>query len=160
MSSTIESESQENEISEPKTIYNNTIDGFKMIESRRGFLNANTVGLQNKVSKDSLGQIMGVYCVRWRRVGEMAENESKFLVNSIQIVEAPLNIHCFLDEIMFVKVPMTLVISLRNTSNSTLHLKTGLRNADNFMFAGHSQVLDRRREYLQINSSSMNKFMS
>ena len=151
MSSTIESESQENEISEPKTIYNNTIDGFKMIESRRGFLNANTVGLQNKVSKDSLGQIMGVYCVRWRRVGEMAENESKFLVNSIQIVEAPLNIHCFLDEIMFVKVPMTLVISLRNTSNSTLHLKTGLRNADNFMFAGHSQVLDRRREYLQIN---------
>lgn len=140
----IENENQENvqndEIPEPKTIYNHTIDGFNMIESRKGFLNANTITLHNKVSNEILPQIMGIYCVRWRRSGQLSENESKFLVKSIEIVEAPLSIHCYLDETMYVKVPMTLIISLRNTTNSTLHLKTGLKNADNFMFAGHSQV--------------------
>lgn len=137
----IENENQENvqndEIPEPKTIYNHTIDGFNMIESRKGFLNANTITL---LSQSLLPQIMGIYCVRWRRSGQLSENESKFLIKSIEIVEAPLNIHCYLDETMYVKVPMTLIISLRNTTNSTLHLKTGLKNADNFMFAGHSQV--------------------
>lgn len=145
---TIENENQEptqnDEIPEPKTIYNHTIEGFNMIENRKGFLNANTICLNNKVSSETTPQIMGVYCVRWRRSGEISENESKFLVNSIEIVEAPLNIQCYLDEIMFVKVPMTLIISLRNTTNSTLHLKTGLKNADNFMFAGHSQVIENR----------------
>lgn len=130
-------------IPEPKIIYNHTIDAFNMIENRRrrkGFLNARTIGLHNKSIKTTSPQIMGIYCVRWRRSGELSENESKFIVNAIEIVEAPLNISCYLDETMYVKVPMTLKISLQNTTNLLLHLKTGLRNADNFMFAGHSQV--------------------
>lgn len=136
----LENIQQNDEIPAPKTIYNHAIDGFNMIESRKGILNANAIGLNSKLANDTLGQVMGIYCVRWRRTGETNENESKFLINSIEIVEAPLNIHCYLDETMYVKVPMTLLISLRNTTNSTLYLKTGLKNADNFMFAGHSQV--------------------
>lgn len=132
----IENENSENfsnnELMDPKTIYNHAIDGFQMVESRKGFLNA-SVGLHT--------QNMGIYCVRWRRSGDISENESKFLLDSIEIVEAPLNIHCYLDEIMYVKVPMTFRISLQNTTKSTLHLRTVLKNADNFMFAGHSQVL-------------------
>lgn len=59
---------------------------------------------------------------------------------SLEIVDAPLNIYCYLDEKMYVKVPMTLTITLKNSSNATIHLKSFLKNADNFMFAGHTQV--------------------
>lgn len=57
-----------------------------------------------------------------------------------EIVEAPLNIYCYLDEKMYVKVPMTLTITLKNSTNATIHLKSCLKNADNFMFAGNTQV--------------------
>ncbi|XP_031630878.1 trafficking protein particle complex subunit 11 [Contarinia nasturtii] len=124
-------------ILEPKTMYNHTIDAFNMVENRKGFLNAHT--LHSSTSVNVKNQIIGVYCIRWRRTGEVNENETKLIVNCIEIVEAPLNIYCYLDEKMYVKVPMTLLITLKNTSNSTLHLKSFLKNADNFMFAGHSQ---------------------
>lgn len=64
----------------------------------------------------------------------------KFSTILTEIVEAPLNIYCYFDEKMYVKVPMTLEITLKNSSNSTLHLKCFLKNADNFMFAGNTQV--------------------
>lgn len=127
-------------VHEQKMIYNHTIDAFAMIENSKGFLCANVLNVENQSTKPSAQHIIGVYCVRWRRAGESLENESKLLVNCIEIIEAPLNLYCFLDEKMYVKVPMTLKITLRNMTNATIHLKSCLKNADNFMFAGHSQV--------------------
>lgn len=125
---------------EPKTIYNNAIDAITLTGNRRGFLNTKAINLLNSVQQSSDQPIVGIYCVRWRRKGEKHENESKFVVNCVEIVEAPLNLYCYLDEKMYVKVPMTLTITLKNTTNTTIHLKSYLKNADNFMFAGHSQV--------------------
>lgn len=125
---------------EPKTIYNNAIDAITLTGNRRGFLNTKAINLLNSVQQSSDQPIVGIYCVRWRRKGEKHENESKFVVNCVDIIEAPLNLYCYLDEKMYVKVPMTLTIQLKNTTNTTIHLKSYLKNADNFMFAGHSQV--------------------
>lgn len=138
----------EQHILEPKIMYNNTIDAFNMIENQKGFLiaNANANTSTTKTTETKLNnRIIGIYCIRWRRHSETAgneikENETKLIVNCIEIIEAPLNVSCYLDEKMYVKVPMTLLITLTNTTNSTLHLKSFLKNADNFMFAGHSQV--------------------
>lgn len=130
------------QMNEPKTVYNHAIDAFSLVENRKGFLDAKT-NINNfniSMSTNLHNQILGVYCIRWRRSGESAENETKFILNSIEIVDAPLNIYCYLEEKMYVKVKFTLMITLRNTSNSALHLKSYLKNADNFMFAGHSQV--------------------
>ena len=57
-----------------------------------------------------------------------------------EIVDAILNIYCHLDEKMYVKVPMTLTITVKNSSKRTLHLKCSLKNADNFMFSGNTHV--------------------
>lgn len=57
-----------------------------------------------------------------------------------EIVEPPLNIYCYLEDKMYVKVPMTLKITLKNPSRSTLRLKTYLKTSDNFIFAGNTQV--------------------
>lgn len=89
---------------------------------------------------DELPLTLGVYCIQWRRVGENRQNETKLIIKCIEIVDAPLNLYCYMDEKMYVKCAMTLTIVLRNTTKSTLHLKSQLKNADNFMFAGHSQV--------------------
>lgn len=35
---------------------------------------------------------------------------------------------------------MTLTITLKNSTNATIHLKSFLKNTDNFMFAGNTQV--------------------
>lgn len=128
-------------IHEPKAIFNHTVDAFSMIENSKGFLCANVLNSHSVSSTINQNrQIIGIYCVRWRRAGEKYENETKLMVNSIEIIEAPVNLYCYMDEKMYVKVPMTLTITLRNSTNSTIHLKSHLKNADNFMFAGHSQV--------------------
>lgn len=133
-------------IHEQKMIYNHTVDAFAMIENSKGFLCATILSVDNQLASTKPNQqIMGVYCIRWRRAGASVENESKLLVKCIEIIEAPLNLYCFLDEKMYVKVPMTLKITLRNMTNSTIHLKSCLKNADNFMFAGHSQVSSTNR---------------
>lgn len=127
-------------IPNPKIIYQNAIDSFNMIGNRKGFLATNSINLMGMPSESNNQSIIGVYCVRWRRSGERTENETKLFVNSIEIVDAPLNLYCYFDEKMYVKVPMTLTISLKNSTNATIHLKSYLKNADNFMFAGHTQV--------------------
>lgn len=124
----------------PKMIHHSAIDAFQMIGNRKGFLATNSVNLSGTTSDIDGQSIMGVYCVRWRRNGERLENETKMIVNSMEIVDAPLNLYCYFDEKMYVKVPMTLTIMLKNTTNATIHLKSYLKNADNFMFAGHTQV--------------------
>lgn len=70
----------------PKTIYNNAIDAFTMIDKRKGFLLTNSINTASNSSKTSSGQnsaIIGIYCVRWRRSGELAENETKLIVNCV-----------------------------------------------------------------------------
>lgn len=124
----------------PKTIFNNAIDAFTMIENRKGFLKTNAINLADSTLSTVNHPIVGVYCIRWRRSGEKNENETKLIVNCVDIVEAPLNLYCYFDEKMYVKVPMTLTIILKNTTNATIHLRSYLKNADNFMFAGHTQV--------------------
>lgn len=125
---------------EPKVIYNNAIDAITLTGNRSGFLNTKAINLSNLVQQSNDQLNVGIYCIRWRRKGEKQENESKFVVNCIEIIEAPLNLYCYLDEKMYVKVPMTLTIQLKNTTNQSVHLKSYLKNADSFMFAGHSQV--------------------
>lgn len=128
-------------IPNPKMIYQNAIDSFNMIGNRKGFLGTNSINWTGTASELNNQTMIGVYCVRWRRSGDRAENETKLFVSSIEIVDAPLNLYCYFDEKMYVKVPMTLTISLKNSTNATIQLKSYLKNADNFMFAGHTQVL-------------------
>lgn len=68
----------------PKTIYNNAIDAFTLVDNRKGFLNTNAVNLATTTATSQITEpTMGVYCVRWRRTGDTAENETKLLVNCI-----------------------------------------------------------------------------
>lgn len=68
----------------PKMIYNNAIDAFTLIENRNGFLNTNAVNLATVTATTQINvPTMGVYCVRWRRTGETAENETKLFVNCV-----------------------------------------------------------------------------
>lgn len=68
----------------PKIIYNNAIDAFTLIENRKGFLNTSAVNLATAASTTQITEpMMGVYCVRWRRSGESAENETKLFVNCV-----------------------------------------------------------------------------
>lgn len=68
----------------PKVIYNNAIDAFTLIENRKGFLNTSAANLATATSTMQITEpTMGVYCVRWRRTDETAENETKLLVNCV-----------------------------------------------------------------------------
>lgn len=68
----------------PKMIYNNAIDAFTLIENRKGFLNTSAVNLATASSTTQITEpTMGVYCVRWRRSGEIAENETKLIINCV-----------------------------------------------------------------------------
>lgn len=119
-----------------KNIYNTALDAFHLIDHCKGFLNKDSVGSTATSGENNLG----VYCIRWRRSGTNVENETKLLVNGLDIVDAPLNIYCYFEEKVYVKMPMTLTITLFNTSSTTMHLKSYLKNTENFMFAGNTQV--------------------
>lgn len=68
----------------PKTLYNNAIDAFSMVDKRKGFLLTNSINTGNSSTTVSANQpIVGVYCVRWRRSGEVLENETKLVINSV-----------------------------------------------------------------------------
>lgn len=43
---------------------------------------------------------------------------------------------------MYVKVPMTLKITIKNPSRTAMRLKTCLKNSESFMFSGNTQVGD------------------
>lgn len=142
---------------EPKTIYNNAVDAM----ASTGNFNNKNITLVNSGKQPSNQPIIGIFCIRWRRNGEKQENESKFVVNTIEIVEAPLNLYCYLDEKMYVKVPMTLTIFLKNSTKRTIHLKSYLKNADSFMCAGHSQVCRILRCFLEfLNNTRINFFIA
>jgi len=41
---------------------------------------------------------------------------------------------------MYVRIPMTLTILLKNSTRNIINLQAVLNNSDSFMFAGHKQV--------------------
>lgn len=57
-----------------------------------------------------------------------------------EVVDPPLNIYCYLDDRMYVKVPMTLTVAIRNPTRYAMHLRTCLKNSEHFMFSGNTQV--------------------
>ncbi|KAG4077438.1 hypothetical protein HA402_002865 [Bradysia odoriphaga] len=118
-----------------KTIYNKAIDSFQLTDYCRGFLRDGSFSEMNQTLP-----VFGVYCVRWRRSGCTEENETKLIVQGIEIVESPLNIHCCLDDKMYVKVPMTLKITLVNPTVKAMRLRTSMKNSENFMISGNTQL--------------------
>lgn len=68
----------------PKTIYNTAMDAFTLTDSRKGFLNTTAVNLASVASTTTVIQpVVGIYCIRWRRSGQTAENETKLIVNCL-----------------------------------------------------------------------------
>lgn len=63
----------------------------------------------------------------------------------VEIIEPPLNIHCYLDDKMYVKVPMTLKITLVNPTVKAMRLTTSMKNSENFMISGNTQVSQLRK---------------
>lgn len=67
-----------------KFIYNNALEAFSLVENRKGFLNTNAINCASVGGTGATTQPhIGVYCIRWRRTGEIMENETKLIINSI-----------------------------------------------------------------------------
>lgn len=62
-----------------KTVYNRAIDSFVLSDHCKGFLKEKAIAESGGMS----WPVFGVYCVRWRRTGSNAENESKFVIQGI-----------------------------------------------------------------------------
>ncbi|XP_055625411.1 trafficking protein particle complex subunit 11 isoform X2 [Toxorhynchites rutilus septentrionalis] len=150
-------------LAQVKNIYNQAIDCVQLTNNERnGFINAtistsSTNGAMvtrgrssepgNSGTADTSGDngdrnlIFGVYCVRWSRSSSPnVINESKFVISGIEVVDPPLNIYCYLETKMYVRVPVTLRITLKNPTRKILHLQAVLNSSDSFMFSGHKQL--------------------
>nr|XP_029726510.1 trafficking protein particle complex subunit 11 isoform X1 [Aedes albopictus] len=152
-------------ITKMKNIYNHTIDCVQLTNNERnGFVNAAlcavspvvvpvAAGVSKGRPSESTGNdvsggaarekvlIFGVYCIRWCRSSSPSMvNESKFVINGIEVIDPPLNIYCYLEEKMYVRVPMTLRVTLRNPTRKIIQLQALLNSSDSFMFSGHRQL--------------------
>lgn len=58
-----------------------------------------------------------------------------------EVIDPPLNIYCYLEEKVYVRVPMTLRVTLKNPTRKIVHLQSLLNSSDSFMFSGHRQVI-------------------
>ncbi|XP_055529161.1 trafficking protein particle complex subunit 11 isoform X2 [Wyeomyia smithii] len=134
-----------------KNIYNQAIDCVQLTNNERnGFINAGLSALST--GKGRTGEsdgteptekslIFGVYCIRWCRSSSPGViNESKFVIHGIEVTDPSLNLYCYLEEKMFVRIPMTLRITLKNPTRKILHLQALLNSSDSFMFSGHRQL--------------------
>ncbi|XP_058459958.1 trafficking protein particle complex subunit 11 isoform X2 [Malaya genurostris] len=141
--------------SRSKNIYNQAIDCVQLTNNERnGFINANLSSLTGRArslepsgsdaaagDKHERALIFGVYCIRWcRSCSPNVINESKFVINGIEVIDPSLNLYCYLEEKMYVRVPMTLRITLKNSTRKILHLQAVLNSSDSFMFSGHRQL--------------------
>ncbi|XP_055608810.1 trafficking protein particle complex subunit 11 isoform X2 [Uranotaenia lowii] len=122
-----------------KTIFNQALDCVQLTTNdRSGFINASVVPT---LSSSESKPIFGVYSVRWCRSNSpTVVNESKFVILGIDVIEPPLNIYCYLEEKMYVRIPMTLRITIRNPTRKIMHLQALLNSSDSFMFSGHRQL--------------------
>lgn len=76
-----ESQPNASNILTTKIVYTNAIDAFHLTDHCKGFLNKDCIG--TLAAAQGSGQALGVYCIKWRRTGTTAENETKLLVNGI-----------------------------------------------------------------------------
>ncbi|XP_058056020.1 trafficking protein particle complex subunit 11 [Anopheles bellator] len=122
-----------------KNVYNHGLDSVKLTNNdRNGFINANYGRTEHAGDQ---WPVFGLYCVRWCRTRTpVVVNESKFIINGIEVVDPPLNLYCYLDQRMYVRTPMTFRITLRNPTRRIVHLQAILNSSDSFMFAGHRQL--------------------
>ena len=128
-----------------RVVFNKAIEAIQVTGHCRGFFKRIvTAEPETQATTTTIQQQpnFGVYCIRWRRSGHKEENESKFLIQGLEIEEPPLNIYCTIEEKMFVKMPMTYKVVLRNPTSNVLHLVATLSIsiADNFICSGHKQV--------------------
>uniref|UniRef100_A0A182Y7W1 Trafficking protein particle complex subunit 11 n=1 Tax=Anopheles stephensi TaxID=30069 RepID=A0A182Y7W1_ANOST len=134
-----------------KTIFNRALDCVQLTNNdRNGFINAqyNRPEPGTNASSSTVGgpggagwPVFGVYCVRWCRSRTPSiVNESKFIINGIEVIDPPLNLYCYIEQRMYVRLPMTLRVTLRNPTRRILHLQAILNSSDSFMFAGHRQL--------------------
>lgn len=127
-----------------RLIYNKTLDAIHATGHLRGFLKGSVLtNQQQQQQQTQQGQILfGFYCVKWRRSGSKDENESKFVIMGLPIEEPPLNVYCSMEERMFVKMPITFKVVLKNPTSKVIHLIASLSIsiADNFICSGHKQV--------------------
>ncbi|XP_050073443.1 trafficking protein particle complex subunit 11 [Anopheles maculipalpis] len=132
-----------------KTIFNRTLDCVQLTNNdRNGFINAHYnkpepgTNVSSTVAPNGTGwPVFGVYCVRWcRSRTPNVVNESKFIINGIEVIDPPLNLYCYIEQRMYVRLPMTLRVTLRNPTRRILHLQAILNSSDSFMFAGHRQL--------------------
>ncbi|XP_055843157.1 trafficking protein particle complex subunit 11 [Episyrphus balteatus] len=123
-----------------RMVYSKAIEAITPTGKCRGFIKGVLTNDSNAAA--TTAPIFGVYCIKWRRNGCKDENESKFVVTGLDIDEPPLNIYCSIEEKMFVKVPMTLKVVLKNPTAKVVHLISTLSvsNSDNFMCSGHKQL--------------------
>ncbi|XP_062553378.1 trafficking protein particle complex subunit 11 isoform X2 [Armigeres subalbatus] len=149
-------------LSHIKNIYNHTIDCVQLTNNERnGFINA-ALCIQTPVAapvatgslkgrsvethgpdgkRKEMLLVFGVYCIRWcRSSSPNTINESKFVIDGLEVIDPPLNIYCYLEEKMYVRVPMTLKVTLRNPTRKIIQLQALLNSSDSFMFSGHRQL--------------------
>ncbi|XP_073840968.1 trafficking protein particle complex subunit 11 gry [Musca autumnalis] len=128
-----------------RLIYNKTLDAIHATGHLRGFLKGSVLtSLQQQQQQQQQPQqiLFGFYCVKWRRTGSKEENESKFVIMGLPIVEPPLNVYCSMEEKMFVKMPITFKVVLKNPTAKVIHLIASLSISlsDNFICSGHKQL--------------------
>ncbi|XP_055376778.1 trafficking protein particle complex subunit 11 isoform X2 [Condylostylus longicornis] len=130
INSTLEDEKSTNRI-----IYQKALEAIQPAGHLRGFIKSVLLN-----ENPGVFPIFGLYCIKWRRSGSKEENESKFLINGIDIDEPPLNLYCSIEEKIFVKIPMPFKIVFKNPTTKVIPLIATLSNNDNFMCSGHKQL--------------------
>ncbi|XP_030385750.1 trafficking protein particle complex subunit 11 [Scaptodrosophila lebanonensis] len=121
-----------------RLVYNKAIESVQATGHCRGFIK----GVYTLDSSPPTAPLFGIFCIRWRRAGAKEENESKFVISGLDIVEPPLNIYCTIEEKLFVKMPIAFKIVLKNPTTHVLHLiaTLSMSKADNFICSGHRQL--------------------
>ncbi|XP_075159390.1 trafficking protein particle complex subunit 11 gry [Haematobia irritans] len=124
-----------------RIIYNKTLDAINATGHLRGFLKGSILADQQQLANNN-HILFGFYCIKWRRCGSKDENESRFVVMGLPIIEPPLNVYCSMEEKMFVKMPITFKVVLKNPTAKVLHLiaSLSLSISDNFICSGHKQL--------------------
>ncbi|KAG5674370.1 hypothetical protein PVAND_004344 [Polypedilum vanderplanki] len=124
----------------------NSLDIIKLMADsnhKKGFINGKINVLQDKNMID-LNKKFGLYCIRWRKsnTDNAKINESKFLIEGLDVVKPLLNIYCTStnNQRVFVREVFTYKILFRNPNDEILHFTATIGNSDGFMFSGHKQL--------------------
>ncbi|XP_070496804.1 trafficking protein particle complex subunit 11 isoform X1 [Chironomus tepperi] len=122
---------------------NSALDVVELVNDShhtKGFVNAKINVLQEKKVIDQ-DKKFGLYCIKWRKSNTNIINESKFLIEGVDVVVPLLNIYCTSPtERVFVREIFTYKILLKNPGDEILHFQASIGNSDGFMLSGHKQL--------------------